>query len=282
MRGIALYRLCTLSFFFLFSFRQGDLNTDYKWLDSYSASTAIVNRIPVPGGYKRPVCTKESMNCWFEHLPLKPEGTVVKLYNGQKKNRQDVHEAVINIDCGNKDLQQCADAVMRLHAEFLYSRNKIAEISFNYTSGDKIPFKKWSEGFRPGIKANKVTWVKKETPSSSYATFKKYMENVYNYAGSLSLSRELKPVNDLNAIETGDVFIVGGSPGHAVTVVDVAVHEKTGKKIFLIAQSYMPAQDIHILKNFNSSLSPWYSVDFGEELETPEWTFTKKQLMRFK
>jgi hypothetical protein len=95
------------------------------------------------------------------------------------------------------------------------------------------------------------------------------------------LSRELKSV-DVKDIKVGDVFIRGGSPGHAVTVIDVAINLKTKEKIFMIAQSYMPAQNIHILKNFNSAnMSPWYSANFGEYLKTPEWTFEKGQLMRF-
>jgi hypothetical protein len=44
----------------------------------------------------------------------------------------------------------------------------------------------------------------------------------------------------------------------------------------------MPAQEIQILKNpNNSSLSPWYAVDFGTSLQTPEWTFSSSQLKRF-
>ncbi len=59
-------------------------------------------------------------------------------------------------------------------------------------------------------------------------------------------------------------------------------YKKVDKKIFLLAQSYMPAQDIHILRNpDDEDLSPWYSVDFGEKLHTPEWIFTKKELCRF-
>ncbi|HOP99614.1 MAG TPA: DUF4846 domain-containing protein [Acetivibrio clariflavus] len=51
----------------------------------------------------------------------------------------------------------------------------------------------------------------------------------------------------------------------------------------MIAQSYMPAQDIHVLKNFNGTeISPWYSLNFGDVLNTPEWTFYKDQLMRFR
>jgi hypothetical protein len=50
----------------------------------------------------------------------------------------------------------------------------------------------------------------------------------------------------------------------------------------MLAQSYMPAQDVHILKNPAKWRStPWYELDFGEELRTPEWTFHKEDLKRF-
>ena len=87
------------------------------------------------------------------------------------------------------------------------------------------------------------------------------------------------------SLQPGDVFIKGGSPGHAVIVVDVAVHPTTKKKVFLLAQSYMPAQQIHILVNpVSRSLSPWYELaetDAGK-LYTPEWIFSRKDLKRFK
>jgi len=41
-------------------------------------------------------------------------------------------------------------------------------------------------------------------------------------------------------------MIRAGSPGHAMLVVDVAEDER-GRRIYLLAQSYMPAQDIHIV-----------------------------------
>ncbi len=83
-------------------------------------------------------------------------------------------------------------------------------------------------------------------------------------------------------MEVGDVFIQGGSPGHAVLVVDMAVKKNKRQKVFLLAQSYMPAQDIHILKNPSDSiLSPWYSFQSGDTLRTPEWDFSWSDLERF-
>jgi len=83
-------------------------------------------------------------------------------------------------------------------------------------------------------------------------------------------------------MEIGDVFIVGGSPGHAIIVVDAAANEM-GDKIFLLAQSYMPAQQTHILLNpSDKEISPWYRLRDGEQLITPEWTFAWDDLRRFK
>ena len=73
--------------------------------------------------------------------------------------------------------------------------------------------------------------------------------------------------------------------GHAVIVVDVAIYTQTGKKVFLLTQSYMPAQQIQILVNpANRGLSPWYELSDNDEgkLYTPEWVFEKKDLKRFK
>ena len=79
-------------------------------------------------------------------------------------------------------------------------------------------------------------------------------------------------------MQPGDVFIKGGFPGHAMIVVDVAVNKK-GEKIFMLAQSYMPAQDIHIVKNpGNETLSPWYVLGEGATIVTPEWKVRKDQL----
>jgi len=62
----------------------------------------------------------------------------------------------------------------------------------------------------------------------------------------------------------------------------MAIHPKTNKKLFLLAQSYMPAQELQVLKNPNNGkLSPWYELNSKITLETPEWSFTTSELKRF-
>jgi hypothetical protein len=256
-------------------------NNKYSWLDSYDYKQNLRNRFPTPAGFERLEVSTNSFGDWLRHLPLKKAGTEVFHYNGGLKNRQDVHAAVINIDAGGKeDLQQCADAVMRLKAEYHFSRNQDAQIHFKYTNGDVSSWVQWKQGYRPQINGNKVSWVKSKGTDGSYENFKRYLISVFRYAGTFSLSKEMKAI-PLNDIQPGDVFISGGFPGHAVIVSDVAIN-KSGEKIFMVAQSYMPAQDIHILKNFSEEgISPWYRINLKNDLETPEWTFTTDQLKRF-
>lgn len=253
----------------------------YSWLGTYETNQMLVNRIPVPEGYERISVQKNSFGDWLRHLPLKPGNPSVKLYNGELKYNQSAQYAVLNIDVGSEDLQQCADAVMRLKGEYHFSRTEKEKIHFKFTSGDNAEYVKWVEGYRPVINGSKVSWVKKAQKDESYKSFKAYMRQVFMYAGTSSLSKELQTV-PITQMQAGDVFIKGGFPGHAVIVLDMAIHKASGKKVFLLAQSYMPAQDIHILKNPGKSDLPWYPLDFTGELETPEWTFQQTELKRFK
>jgi len=204
----------------------------------------------------------------------------VKLYNGDEKIA-DVYDAVVELSIGKKNLHQCANAVMRLRAEYLFQNKQYDKIHFNFTNGFRADYAEWMKGNRVVVNGNKVSWKQSAQLSNTYKDFWNYMEIIFSYAGSLSLSKELKPVVVSDLLQ-GDVFIHGGSPGHAVIVVDVAMSPETNQKIFMLAQSYMPAQEIQILKNPNDKkLSPWYSGDFGEKLYTPEWAFEKNELKRF-
>ena len=66
-------------------------------------------------------------------------------------------------------------------------------------------------------------------------------------------------------------------------VIDVAENPTTHQKYMLLAQSYMPAQSIHVLRNIdNPRLGAWFAVNPDEEdLRTPEWDFTREELGRF-
>ena len=239
-----------------------------------------IQEIPCPEGFKRVGVSSTSFGSYLRNVPLKIDNNTVFLYNGMEKDNQRAQFAVVKMDVGTRDLQQCADAVMRLRAEYLLKQNRKDEIHFNFVNGMQVNYTKYAAGYRMRVKGNKTWWYKATNPNSSYRTFRKYMDLIYAFAGTASLVKELKPVPSVKQLEIGDVFIIGGSPGHAVIVVDMAENE-SGQKIFMIAQSYMPAQEIHVLKNPAFTTSPWYLLKDGEILNSPEYSFKSTDLRRF-
>lgn len=256
----------------------------YAFIDIHptqSDTNTIKSRFQVPNGFVRTTEIANSFATHLRNLPLKPKGALVKYHDGTTKNQKNVYAAVIDLPIGKKDLHQCADAVMRLRADYFYKNRAYNQIHFNFTNGFRVDYSRWKNGERIAVKGNKTYWVKTSTPSESYATYWKYMEMIFQYAGTASLSKELKAVS-IADLKIGDVFIKGGFPGHAVIVVDMAIHPKTKKKLFLLAQSYMPAQELQVLENPNNgNLSPWYELKITDVLETPEWLFSSSELKRF-
>ncbi|MDH5598685.1 MAG: DUF4846 domain-containing protein [Cyclobacteriaceae bacterium] len=241
----------------------------------------IESRFLVPSGYERISQNIDSFSGYLRRLLLKPHGSEVLYYDGKIKPNQNIYDAVVDLSIGKRDLHQCADAIIRLRAEYLYEKGDYERIHFNFTNGFNVSYKNWMEGYRIIIEGNKTYWKKTSTPSNTRHDFWKYLETVFSYAGTASLSKELKPIA-ISDIKIGDVFIKGGFPGHAVIVVDMVENKDTGNKLFLLAQSYMPAQEIQVLKNPNDpALSPWYTTDFGATLNTPEWRFDENSLKRF-
>lgn len=262
---------------------EGTQNT-YPWLTAgrYNPRQTVAARFLPPKGYQRVELMPGSFGNWLRYLPLLPSGTPVKLYNGQPKNRQDVHAAVLDLDVGTRDLQQCADAVIRLRAEYQFSQDP-NQVHFHLTSGDDIRFQDWYSGTGFRITGNSAQPAPKSVEQPTHAVLRRYLDQIFTYAGTLSLSRELRPM-PLAQVQPGDVLIRGGSPGHAVLVLDVAVQPGTGRRVALLAQSYMPAQQMHVLNNVwdETELGAWFLLDpRSAQVSTPEWTFRREELGRF-
>jgi hypothetical protein len=231
----------------------------YAWPHAAAAET-LEARFAAPPGAARVAVTDGSFGDFLRRLPLKPRGAAVHLYDGSEKARQDVHAAVVDLDVAPRDLQQCADAVMRLWAEYGYARG--ATVAFHPDPG----------------KPRALTF---DARTRDRRAFERWLVRVFADAGSASLQAELQPVD--GDVQPGDVLIQGGYPGHAVLVLDVAV-ARGGQRWLLLGQSYMPAQEFHVLRN-PSSLSPWYdaaALRSAPGLTTPEWRpFVAHDVRRF-
>ena len=224
----------------------------------------IRERFLVPDGYRRTWVDSNSFAFYLRNLKLKTFDARVTYYDGTPKANEDIYISVVDMEIGNRDLQQCADAVMRLRAEYLYSCVKYDDIHFNFISDGKPRY-----------------YMDYAAGDYSYLKFRKYLDYVFSYANTRSLNRELLSRDGIDDMQIGDVLIQTGNPyGHAVIVVDMA-ENTNGEKLFILAQSYMPAQDIQILVNRNDpQISPWYRLREGE-ISTPEWTFRSSDLKQF-
>lgn len=248
-------------------------------LKCFSQNT-VQTRFSAPKNFERTALSKNHFGAYLRDLPLKRIGAKVRYFDGNFKSN-DVYQAVIDLPIGNKNLHQCADAVMRLRADYLYKLKLFDQIHFNFTNGFRVDFSKWIKGYRIKLNGNKTSWIKTALPSCDQKTYWQYLENIFQYAGTASLEKELK-AKKIDSLEVGDVFIKGGFPGHVVIVIDKAINPKTKQVFFMLAQSYMPAQELQVLKNSaNNSISPWYELQIDQNIITPEWTFSTNQLKSF-
>ena len=213
--------------------------------------------IPLPKGFERSKLDSGSFGFYLQNFTLKKDNTVY-YYDGSKKTNQNLHYAVLNISVPNKDLQQCADAIMRLRAEYFFARKEYNKIEFKSTNATY----------------NFANYLKQIDVDTDEKGFSGFMEKVFENCGTYNLADMLNTKQNANDLTIGDVFVKAGSPGHAMIVVDYAINKVTNEKIFLLAQSFMPAQSVHIVKNLsNENLSPWYKVDTNSIIETPGYTF---------
>lgn len=168
---------------------------------------------------------------WIGGRSLAPADHPVKTHDGRTVG----HDArVIEMSVVKGDLQQCADSAIRLRAEWLKETG--GEIMYHATSGDPMPYSRWTGGEQPYADGNKLKWK----PGGD-GSWDGYLRWVFMYAGTRSLAL------DTTAVETprpGDILVEPGSPGHAVVLLDVATDAEN--TYVLIGEGFMPAQDFHV------------------------------------
>jgi hypothetical protein len=188
--------------------------------------------------------------------------------------------AVVDMDVGKRDLMHCADAIMRLRAEYLYRHRRQGAIRFRYSGGPWVRWSQWMRGWRPRRRGKGWSLRKVGGFDASYANLRRYLRSLYIWGGTYSLYRYPR-VRTLAEVRSGQFFVQGGSPGHAVLIVDVA-RDRHGRVKVLLAQSFMPAQDVHVLRP-KGRRTPWFDLVQGGHVGTPFWPlFYWKDLRRFR
>lgn len=270
-----------------FSFCNGVLQADKTQTQNFKSEInpsgeKLKDRLIVPEGYYRVPAPEDSFDSYLLNLPVKPDNSKVILHNGSFKANQSVHAAVINLPIGKQNLHQCADAILRLRSEYLYSAGRKKDIQFHLTNRFLFDYSRYSRGYRLKVSGNRTEWQKKSGSNDSLQTLESYLTTLYMYAGTISIAWDSEQA-ELSQLKRGDFFLQSGSPGHAVIVVDVIRKSKDDSFLFVLAQSYMPAQEIHVLKNTEKTIyyDPEDILRTGI-LRTPEWDFPAGSLRRFK
>ena len=244
--------------------------------------STIRTRFNPPKGFSWVQEEPGSFSEFLTNFPLHPPNLPVRDFTGVPIEEQQHHVAILKIDVGEKNLQQCADAWIRLYSEYLWLNQRFDDIGFEFTSTQFFAWDDYKIGYRTKEVNKKVSFINTGKFDDSYESFQKYLEVIFRYAGTISLDVESDPVKDNASVKAGDFIIKPGSPGHSVIIVGVAKNV-AGKKLYLLAESYMPAQDIHILVNHkNRKLSPWYELDVhAAQTVTAKYIFKPTSIKRF-
>lgn len=246
----------------------------------YPKGETLKERILPPAGYTRIPAEEGSFGEFVRNYPLLPDGSPVLLYDGGEKSNQSAKIAVFDMSViSSADLQQCADSVMRIYAEYFRSAGQPERIQFHFVDGFLFDYPTYRDGGRIKMKNDKASWKHTAGYDDSDEAFENYLYLLFAYSSTLSMEDESSPV-EADDIQIGDLFIKGGSPGHVMMIADVC-ENADGSKAFLLAQGYMPAQQFHLVKNPASEEDPWY---YAEEItypfQTPEYTFPGGSLKR--
>lgn len=241
-----------------------------------------LTRFDPPAGFTRVALAEGSFGAYLRQLPLRTDRTHVLSHAGERLDSPAA--AVATLDVGKRDLQQCADSILRLHAEWLWAAGRADEVGYHFVSGDLSRWRDWRAGQRFRVRGSRVERVNTGKPNDSYEAFKRYLFHVFTYAGTASMHRDSTSVPIADA-RPGDFFVQPGSPGHAVLIMDIAEH-RDGRRVALLGQGFMPAQEFHVLAGKADAVIDrvWFVLpDTGGELATPSWKpFPATTLRRFR
>jgi hypothetical protein len=259
---------------------------DYPWLSTTPAASSTLHaRIAAPDGFTRIALAEGSYAHWLRHLPMMAEGTPVRAFDGRVLERQPM--GVIDLDVGDRDLQQCADTLMRLRAEYLRASGRADEVAFHFVSGDLARWTDYRAGLRPDFdrpRGRPIAWRKRSgaPTGDGERVWRGYLRLVFGYASTLSLGayNPTPKVRTAADIRPGDFFVLGGAPGHTVVVLDVAT-SAAGDVRLLIGQGFMPAQSMHLVPTPNGGA--WHTLDAQGQLHIDAWPkpFGLKSLRTF-
>ncbi len=234
-------------------------------LSQLALAETVREAFPPPQGAER--AAADRFGEYLRDLRVRPPDVPVREWGGGAVVGH--HARVIDLPVVDGDLQQCADSIIRVRAEWQKSTGQT--VMFHATSGDPMPWKRYQNGERARAKGNALVWSL--AAAANPASWEQYLSDVFMYAGTASLA-ERETVADDHP-DPGDMLVHPGFPGHAVVLLDVATKGDT--TYVLVGEGYMPAQDFHV------ELGPhdgWW--DFKDGVQLSHWPLSRDKLRRWK
>lgn len=175
----------------------------------------------------------------------------------------------------------------RLIAEYLYSQQNYADISFTLGSDFDFTFDTWRQGRTIAVDGSSVSWASGGEDSNGEENFRSYLATLFVYISMSTFQEDLEQVEDVDGdeIRVGDIFLGTTADGKktALMVADICQSDETGEKLMLLVQGGAPAQQLHIVENpGNADLSPWYPCGFSADLTTPDASIAIENRYRYK
>ncbi len=256
-----------------------DAPAPHPWLQAPHVGDVLEERFAPPEGFARVPVAAGSFGAFLRRLPLLPKGEPVRAFDGRALTTP--HVAVVALDVGARDLQQCADSALRLYAEYRWARGAQERLAFHATSGDLLPFARYAGGEQIAVRGNKVRWRAADPGAAAgvhdRAAFARWLDDVFMYAGSRSLAKDTVAATD--DVAPGDLFVLGGSPGHVLVVLDVAA--RGAERRLVIGEGFMPAQSFHVVPAPDGGA--WIAPAPDGSVTVPTWPapFPRSARVRF-
>jgi hypothetical protein len=238
----------------------------YPWTRTEAQYEPVARRFPCPEGFKRVWVTKDSWGHWLRYLPLRAPRTPVRYLDGSivAAGNDPSVGAVLDLDV--RQYQECADVIIRLRAEWLRWKGQGDAIAFRSADGPVLAWKAWRQGTRVKLVGDHLRLSQSGRADASRKSFDRYLFNVFSWCGTISMVHEADKIAPAKLLP-GDLFLIMGSPGHTVLVLDVA-KDAAGHMKGLIAQGYLPAQSPHIVAADGSA---WLNLDPARPVDVPRW-----------
>ncbi len=219
----------------------------------------FIYEIPAPSGYKQISYKKHSFSRWLQHLPLKNNK---KIISHRKKEIALFYNIFAVVDMpllfkGN--VEQCADYCMRFWAEYHKDHNKLSALYLYSYTGIRRYF------------------------ARQHLSYKKFLFKRFLYSNSYSLKRGCEKILKNESLIVGDMFVQNkkGGIGHVSLIVNICKN-KSGKKLYLIGFSFMPAQEFHIeYAEEKYGTAGWFSYAGYISYLKKHFPFGKPVLRRF-